>query len=151
VLKLKKNYCMKYQNILLNNEIYDTIKYSTTTTQGRELRCADMDLSICKSGQVRRRGTGCGMLLLCRCTNMTAVWKVHWLTLLLQVGTLRRCADSLFYEVPPLASDALLTMLHPLLENMLQTVNHFKSSYLRAPWKSPEITGGEIWTVWQMF
>jgi hypothetical protein len=27
-----------------------------------------------------------------------------------------------FFEVPPLASDALLTTLHPLLENVLQTV-----------------------------
>jgi hypothetical protein len=26
------------------------------------------------------------------------------------------------YPPPPLASDALLTMLHPLLENLLQTV-----------------------------
>jgi hypothetical protein len=33
-----------------------------------------------------------------------------------------RCGDGLFFEVPPLASDALLTMLHPLLENMLQTI-----------------------------
>jgi hypothetical protein len=33
-----------------------------------------------------------------------------------------RCGDGLFFEVPPLASDALLTTLHPLLENMLQTV-----------------------------
>jgi hypothetical protein len=29
---------------------------------------------------------------------------------------------TLFFEVPPLASDALLTTLHPLLENLLQTV-----------------------------
>jgi hypothetical protein len=28
----------------------------------------------------------------------------------------------LFFEVPPLASDALLTTLHPPLENVLQTV-----------------------------
>jgi hypothetical protein len=28
----------------------------------------------------------------------------------------------LFFEVPPLASDALLTTLHPLLENFLPTV-----------------------------
>jgi hypothetical protein len=34
-----------------------------------------------------------------------------------------RCGDGLFFfEVPPLASDALLTTLHPLLENVLQTV-----------------------------
>jgi len=32
------------------------------------------------------------------------------------------CGDSLFFKVPPLASDALLTILHPLLKNMLQTV-----------------------------
>jgi hypothetical protein len=32
--------------------------------------------------------------------------------------------DGLVYEVPPLASDALLTTLHPLLENVLQTVCH---------------------------
>jgi hypothetical protein len=31
-----------------------------------------------------------------------------------------------------LASDALLTVLHPLLENMLQTIDHFEM-YLRAP------------------
>jgi len=36
------------------------------------------------------------------------------------------CSDSLFLEVPPLARDALLTMFHPLLENMLQTADHFK-------------------------
>jgi hypothetical protein len=33
-----------------------------------------------------------------------------------------RCGDGLFFEVPPLASDALLTTLHPLLEKVLQTV-----------------------------
>jgi hypothetical protein len=33
-----------------------------------------------------------------------------------------RCGDGLFFEVPPLSSDALLTILHPLLENVLQTV-----------------------------
>jgi hypothetical protein len=53
-----------------------------------------------------------------------AVWKVRGLTLLLRVGTLWRCGDGLFFEVPPLASDALLITLHPLLENMLQTVRH---------------------------
>jgi hypothetical protein len=51
-----------------------------------------------------------------------AVWKVHGLTLLLRVGTLWRCGDGLFFEIPPLASDALLTTLHPLLENVPQTV-----------------------------
>jgi hypothetical protein len=37
-----------------------------------------------------------------------------------------RCGDGLFFEVPPLASDALLTTLHPLLENVMQTVEHFE-------------------------
>jgi hypothetical protein len=37
-----------------------------------------------------------------------------------------RCGDGLFFEVPPLASDALLTMLHPLLENVLQTIDHLE-------------------------
>jgi hypothetical protein len=44
-----------------------------------------------------------------------------------------RCSDSLFFEVPPLASDALLTTLHPLLENVLQTIDHFEISCLGAP------------------
>jgi hypothetical protein len=44
------------------------------------------------------------------------------------------CGDGLFFffEVPPLASDALLTTLHPLLENVLQTVDHFEISCLGA-------------------
>jgi hypothetical protein len=50
------------------------------------------------------------------------VWKVRGLALLLRVGTLLRCGDGLFFEIPPLASDTLLTTLHPLLENVLQTV-----------------------------
>jgi hypothetical protein len=33
-----------------------------------------------------------------------------------------RCGDGLFFEVPPLASDALLKTLHPLIKNVLQTV-----------------------------
>jgi hypothetical protein len=41
--------------------------------------------------------------------------------------------NSLFFKVPPLASYALLTTLHPLLENMLQTVDHFEISCLGAP------------------
>jgi hypothetical protein len=61
-----------------------------------------------------------------------AVCKVCGLTLLLPVGTLWRCGDGLFFEVLPLASDALLTTLHPLLENVLQTVDHFEISCLRA-------------------
>jgi hypothetical protein len=61
--------------------------------------------------------------------------------------------DGLVFEVPPLASDVLLTTLHPLLENVLQIVDHVEISYLGAPfhgWKSPEIARGEIWTVWWM-
>jgi hypothetical protein len=54
-------------------------------------------------------------------TCTTAVWKVRGLTLF-RVGTWWRCGDGLFFEVPPLTSDALLTTLHPLLENVLQTV-----------------------------
>jgi hypothetical protein len=38
-----------------------------------------------------------------------------------------------FFDVPSLASDALLTTLHPLLENVLQTVDHFDISCLGAP------------------
>jgi hypothetical protein len=44
-----------------------------------------------------------------------------------------RCSDGLFFEVPLLASDALLTTLHPFLENVLQTVDHFEISCLGAP------------------
>jgi hypothetical protein len=44
-----------------------------------------------------------------------------------------RCGDGLFFEVPPLESDAFLTTLHPLLENVLQTVDHFEISCLGAP------------------
>jgi hypothetical protein len=51
-----------------------------------------------------------------------AVWKVCGLTLLLQVWTLWRCGDGPFFEVPPLASDALLTTLHQLLENGVTVV-----------------------------
>jgi hypothetical protein len=46
-----------------------------------------------------------------------AIWQVRWLILLLRVGTVWRCGDG-----PPLASDALLTTLHPLLENVQHTV-----------------------------
>jgi hypothetical protein len=48
--------------------------------------------------------------------NTRAVCKVRGFTLFLQVETSWRCGDGLFFEVPPLASDALLTTLHPLLE-----------------------------------
>jgi hypothetical protein len=62
-----------------------------------------------------------------------AVCKVRGLTLLLRVGTLWRCGDGLFFEIPPLASYALFTTLHPVLENVLQTINDFEISCLGAP------------------
>jgi hypothetical protein len=43
------------------------------------------------------------------------------------------CGDRLFFEVSLLESNALLTMLHSLLENVLHTVDYFKISCLRAP------------------
>jgi hypothetical protein len=42
------------------------------------------------------------------------------------------CGGAVF-EVPPLATDALLKTLHPLLENVLQTVDQFEISCLGAP------------------
>jgi hypothetical protein len=83
-----------------------------------------------------------------------AVRKVHGLTLLLRVGTLWRCGHGLFFEVLPLTSDALLTALHPLLENVLQTVDYFEIFCLAAPFswlEKPEIAWGKIWTVCGMF
>jgi hypothetical protein len=80
-------------------------------------------------------------VLLTICDNMytwkydlftRVVWKVRGLTLLLRVGTLWRCGNGLFCQVPPLASDALLTTLHPLLENVPQTVDYFEISCLGA-------------------
>jgi hypothetical protein len=59
--------------------------------------------------------------------------KFRGLSLLLRVGTLWRCGDGLFFKVPPLASNALLTTFHPLLENVLQIVDHFEISCLGAP------------------
>jgi hypothetical protein len=41
-----------------------------------------------------------------------------------------RCGDSLFFEIPPLVSDALHTTLHPLLEKVMQTVQHFGAPFL---------------------
>jgi hypothetical protein len=63
----------------------------------------------------------------------TVVCKVRGLTLLLRVETLWRCGDGLFFDVPPLASETLLTTLHPLLENVLQAADHFEISCLGAP------------------
>jgi hypothetical protein len=62
-----------------------------------------------------------------------AVRKFRGRILLLRVGTSFRCGDGLFFEVTPLASDALHTTLHPLPENVLQTIDHFKISCLGAP------------------
>jgi hypothetical protein len=53
---------------------------------------------------------------------MRAVCEVRGITLLLLVETLLRCGDGLLFEVPPLASNALPTTLHSLLENVQQTV-----------------------------
>jgi hypothetical protein len=78
---------------------------------------------------------------------MRAVGKFRGLTLLLRIGTLWRCGDGLFFEVLPLASDELLTMLHLLLENVVQTVDHFEISSLGAPFswlEKPGIAWGEI-------
>jgi hypothetical protein len=44
-----------------------------------------------------------------------------------------RFGDGLFFEVPPLESSALLTALYPLLENVLQTADHFEIYCLGAP------------------
>jgi hypothetical protein len=68
-----------------------------------------------------------------RLLHTRAVWKFRGLTLLFRVGTLWRCDNGLFFEMPPLASDALLTTLHSILENVLQTVDHFVISCLGAP------------------
>jgi hypothetical protein len=63
-------------------------------------------------------------------------------------------AVTVFFEVPPLASYALLTTLHPLLENMLKPLITSKFLASELPfhgWKRPKIAWGEIWTVWRMF
>jgi hypothetical protein len=51
-----------------------------------------------------------------------------------------RFGDGLLFEIPPLASDTLLTTLHPLLEYVLQIVDHFEISYLGAPFSWLEKT-----------
>jgi hypothetical protein len=82
------------------------------------------------------------------------VCKVRGSTILLQVRNLWRCDDGLFFEVPPLASDALLTTLHPLLETCCRPLMTSKFLASKLPfhgWKSPEIAWGEICTVWRMF
>jgi hypothetical protein len=67
-----------------------------------------------------------------------AIFKVHGLTLLLQVRTLWQCSDCLLFKVSPLASDALLTMFHLLLKNMMQTIDHLEMSCFRAPFSCLE-------------
>jgi hypothetical protein len=47
-------------------------------------------------------------------------------------------AVTVSFEVPLLASDALLRTLHPLVEIVLQTVNHFEISYVGAPFSCLE-------------
>jgi hypothetical protein len=49
------------------------------------------------------------------------------------------CGDGVFFEVPLLASDALVTTLHPLLENVLRTVdrNFLPLSFLFMVGKAP--------------
>jgi hypothetical protein len=64
---------------------------------------------------------------------MKVVCKVRGLTLLLRVRTLWRCSGGLFFKVPPLANDAFLTSLHPLLKNVLHTIDHFKISCPKSP------------------
>jgi hypothetical protein len=48
--------------------------------------------------------------------------KSSWIHLITPSRNLWRCGDAPFFEVSPLVSDALLTTLHPLLENVLQTI-----------------------------
>jgi hypothetical protein len=60
---------------------------------------------------------------------MRPVCKVCGLKLLLQVRTLWGHSDSLFSKVPPLASSALLTMLHTLLKNVLLTIDYFETEF----------------------
>jgi hypothetical protein len=57
-----------------------------------------------------------------------------------------RYDDGLFFKVPPLANDALTT-INPLLQNVLQTVDHFEICCLGASfhgWKAQKSHGGEI-------
>jgi hypothetical protein len=45
-----------------------------------------------------------------------------WTHLITPSRKLWRCSDGLFFEMPPLASDALITTLHPLLESRVTVV-----------------------------
>jgi hypothetical protein len=57
-------------------------------------------------------------------TNYEGHLKSSWTRLIIPQNFVED-SDSLFFKAPPLASDALLTMLHPLLKNVLQTDDHF--------------------------
>jgi hypothetical protein len=62
-------------------------------------------------------------------------------------SALWRCGDGLSFEVLPLASNALLTKLHPLLKNVLQTrslQNFLPQSSLFMVGKAQKLHGGEI-------
>jgi hypothetical protein len=64
----------------------------------------------------------CALMFIFTAQKYEGRLKSSWTPLLLRVGTLWRCGDGLFFEVHLLASDALLTALHPLFEKVLQTV-----------------------------
>jgi hypothetical protein len=74
-----------------------------------------------------------------------AVWEVCGLTLLLLDGTSWRCGDGLFFEVPLLCTSYNAPTLHPLLENVLQTVDHFEISCLGAPFSWLEKPRNRFW------
>jgi hypothetical protein len=69
---------------------------------------------------------------------------------------LRGGAVTVVFEVLPVASDALLTTLHPLLEIATSFKRIVEQAVLTSElpfhgWKSPQIAWGEIWTVWRIF
>jgi len=68
---------------------------------------------------------------------MRDIWKVSALTLLLQVGTLCRCHDGLFFKVPALASDPLPTTLPST--SWKHTAERWSLQYL--PWSSLFMVG----------
>jgi len=57
--------------------------------------------------------------------------KCSWTHLLYQVGTLWRCGNGLFFEVPPLASGAFLTTLYSLLENVTGVIRRVHELFKR--------------------
>jgi hypothetical protein len=87
------------------------------------------------------------VLILYSCLHVCtrAICKVRGLTLLLRVGTLWRCGDGLFFEVPPLASDALLTRSTNFSKTCCRSL--VTSTFLASEhgMKNPEIAWGEIW------